>query len=855
MKQTRRLGWTVCTLVAALAGCDPRTELTNIVPTLALSSTALSPTGTIAGPAVTETVTIVNGTDGTLENLSAQVQYLGPAGWLAVSLDRTTATRDQPATLQVSATPGNLPLGTYDAAVRLASPGAGNDGLTIAVRFTVDPRPPTKLAIVTQPADQATNGATLTRQPSLQLLNAIDEPARKAGVIITATLSAGGGQLLNSTTATTDTDGRATFADLGILGLVGNRTLTFTATNLAPATSTTIALGPGAATRIEAASATNQTVNAGTAVPEAPRVRIIDQSGNAIAGYDVTFSASAGSVIAPTGTIATSAAGLAGPTTWTISQLAGANTVTAAATGLEGSPVTFGVTGRAGPATQLLKQSGDNLVGLISTTLGTPHVAKVADQFGNGVAGVTVAWTAGGGGSVAPPSTVTDPNGLAQATRTLPGAAGPLTTTASATLSNGPAAAVFAVTAANAGPAQIVIAGGDLQSGQVGSTLPIPIRVQVLDAVGTPQPNVTVTFTTSNPGGAFPGGTTIQTDGTGFAQTTWRLGTQSGPQSAQAAVGGPAPAVFSATATPGPLSVAQSTLSVSPSTITAGGPASTITVTARDAGGNPIEGLAVAIAVVGSGTLTQPSGPTDAQGQAVGTFTATQSGNKSVSASIAGQALPSTATITVNPGTAFALVPVTSTGFAVRFGQAVSAGSLPTVRVEDQFGNGIAGVTVSFAITLGQSTRSPSAALTNSAGVAALSSWVIGPFTTVGNPENVYNRIVASVSLPLASVAFTGTTTVSYASDLYPWFAGCDGGGCHSANAPIVDAGAPALYTTLRNPNLRYVIPNDSTTATATTNLLHQMLSNPSLSHTGGQWPAEVVTVIKAWIRQGAPNN
>jgi hypothetical protein len=59
--------------------------------------------------------------------------------------------------------------------------------------------------------------------------------------------------------------------------------------------------------------------------------------------------------------------------------------------------------------------------------------------------------------------------------------------------------------------------------------------------------------------------------------------------------------VFSATATPA-RSAWRNPLSVSPSTITAGGPASTITVTARDAGGNPIEGLAVAIAVVGSGT-------------------------------------------------------------------------------------------------------------------------------------------------------------------------------------------------------------------------------------------------------------
>src|SRR5206468_1188914 len=64
----------------------------------------------------------------------------------------------------------------------------------------------------------------------------------------------------------------------------------------------------------------------------------------------------------------------------------------------------------------------------------------------------------------------------------------------------------------------------------------------------------------------------------------------------------------------GPVSAAQSTVGAT-SPIAAGSGSSTITVTARDANGNPIPGATVVLAATGSGnTLTQPATTTNASG-------------------------------------------------------------------------------------------------------------------------------------------------------------------------------------------------------------------------------------------------
>src|SRR4029077_1541559 len=86
--------------------------------------------------------------------------------------------------------------------------------------------------------------------------------------------------------------------------------------------------------------------------------------------------------------------------------------------------------------------------------------------------------------------------------------------------------------------------------------------------------------------------------------------------------------------------------------IAAGTGTSTITVTARDGLGNPIQGGAVVLAATGTGnTLTQPSGPTNADGVATGTLTSLVAESKTVSATINTVAVTQTATVVVMAST------------------------------------------------------------------------------------------------------------------------------------------------------------------------------------------------------------
>ena len=98
------------------------------------------------------------------------------------------------------------------------------------------------------------------------------------------------------------------------------------------------------------------------------------------------------------------------------------------------------------------------------------------------------------------------------------------------------------------------------------------------------------------------------------------------------------------------VSASQSTVSAA-SPITAGGPASTITVTAKDGSGNPVSGATVVLAATGSNnTLTQPVGTTALDGTITGSLSSTTAEDKQVSATINGVAINQKPNVTVSPG-------------------------------------------------------------------------------------------------------------------------------------------------------------------------------------------------------------
>jgi adhesin/invasin len=648
--------WLTLLAVGAVAGACGTDVAVNVPPAIAVSKTLLDIDARIDAPPGTGVVHIVNGTAGTLEGLSVTIQYPGTeTGWLAASLDRTTATQDQPATLTFTATAENLPIGAHSAVALVSATGAGNGPIRIAVEFNVRPRLPAKIRVVTEPSATAINGAALATAPVIQLVDPADAPAEQAGIFVTVTTS--DGVLTGTTEAATDASGRATFDGLTITGLVGAKTLTFAAPDLASATSTPIALAAGPASTLQAISSLAQTADAGTAVADPPKAQVADVSGNPVAGVDVLFVASTGGTIVPAGTIATNPAGIAQLTSWTLRPQAGSNTVTASAPGLTGSPLVFTATG----------------------TATTPTVSPTL-----------------------------------------------------------------------------------------------------------------------------------------------------------------------------------STIAASPTAFVAGGSA-TISVTALDAGGNPVPGATVVLAATGGGGLTQPSSPTSSTGVATGTLSSTISGARVISATVDGVPLNHTVTVTVNPGPATQMIAVTAFDVPVVFGASVAASNRPKVRLVDAFGNGVPNQPVSFTRTTGVGTVTPGSALTDASGFASVTSWTIPALATDYANANVYNRVSASVPGGLITgIVFTGTAAVSYATDLQQYWNDYSCTGCHSgAQAPALSPPSSSSYAALVTGNQRYVIPGDSVTRTLAPTAKNLLIYWPTSAnpHTGGTIPSNLLTIIAAWIAQGAKQN
>ncbi|MFL5513213.1 MAG: PKD domain-containing protein [Gemmatimonadales bacterium] len=94
---------------------------------------------------------------------------------------------------------------------------------------------PAGLVIVTQPSGSISNGQPLERQPVIQVRDGAGNA--KPGVIVTAQLIGGSGELLGTRQLGSDVNGRVAYTDLAIAGAEGPRRLVFTASGFGGATS------------------------------------------------------------------------------------------------------------------------------------------------------------------------------------------------------------------------------------------------------------------------------------------------------------------------------------------------------------------------------------------------------------------------------------------------------------------------------------------------------------------------------------------------------------------------------------------------------------------------------------------
>jgi len=228
---------------------------------------------------------------------------------------------------------------------------------------------------------------------------------------------------------------------------------------------------PGTTAIAKAASPNGdaQTGTVGQLLAEGIRVTVTED-GQPLPGATVTWSTTAagGSLAEPSTTTDNSGNAI---NTWTLGTAAGSQTAQAALSGASGSPVTFTATAVADVAASLSKFSGDGQQAPVNTALPNPLVAKVSDQYGNGVSGVAVAW-ASSGAAVEPPTVATDASGNASVQVTLGGTEGPITITATAdglsgspqtfTATAGPAQTTATVSVQNNSfsPASVTVAAG-----------------------------------------------------------------------------------------------------------------------------------------------------------------------------------------------------------------------------------------------------------------------------------------------------------------------------------------------------------------------------------------------------------
>ena len=265
-------------------------------------------------------------------------------------------------------------------------------------------------------------------------------------------------------------------------------------------------------------------------------------------------------------------------------------------------------------------------------------------------------------------------------------------------------------------------ASGDGQTAQVSTALPNPLRV-VVTLSGVPQAGDSVTWAAAGVGASVTPRKSA-TDASGIATTTWTLGSTAGQQTATATLAGAtgSPVSFTATASAAPVPLIAKTATASGDGQT-GGVTTTLANPLRvvvTLSGTAQVGDSVTWATSGPGASVSPlKSATDASGIATTTWTLGQtSGSQSATATLAGATgSPVTFGATATSGAATQLslasgnnqTAVVSTVFA----------NPVAVKVGDQFGNGVAGDTVDWAVTSGSASVFSNKSVSDAGGIAS----------------------------------------------------------------------------------------------------------------------------------------
>jgi len=394
------------------------------------------------------------------------------------------------------------------------------------------------------------------------------------------------------------------------------------------------------AARVEAVEGAALRGPAGLVLPDPIEVRLFGSDDQPLPGATVTFSAANGGSVNPA-TATTDGNGIA-RTRWTLGQTAGPNVLTA--TAASGVSLTITATATAGRAATVTRVAGDNQTAAVGTAVPIAPSVRVADAFGNLVAGAPVTFSVlSAGGRVTAPLSLTSSQGIATAGSWILGPTAGVQTLAARVEENGVTnnPIIFTATGLAGPPVSMVAVSSTTQTAPAGSNVNDPPSVIVRDAAAIPVSGVVVTFTVTVGGGSVVG-SPATTNASGVATlTSWRLGVVAGPNTVMATAAGPPSVTFNATGTAGSPASVVATAGTNQVAVQGTAVAQPPTVKVTDPNGNPVVGAAVTFAVIlGGGSANGLNQVTDALGlAAVASWTLGSGAPNTLTATVTGSGI------------------------------------------------------------------------------------------------------------------------------------------------------------------------------------------------------------------------
>ncbi len=615
----------------------------------------------------------------------------------------------------------NTVSGTYPVVASLGS------GPSATFNLTNNAGAPTSIAATSGSSQSATVSSAYGAALVATVTDVFNNPVPGVNVTFTAPNSSGASGLFTTTntiSGLSNSSGQVS-ETFTANAHAGSFTVSAAVSGVSPAATFALINSPGGAASVTVALGSLQSATVTNLFGNLLVALVTDSFGNPMVGVPVVFTApssgASGTFVGgttpggvPTITAITDSSGQASAQ-FTANTRAGAFDVSAAASGVA-TPAVFSLT-NAPTIPSLVLASGTPQNVTVHTAFGA-LIATVNDQYGNGVPGVTVTFTApatGASGTFSNGSFTisgtTGSNGQLSEAFTANTAAGAYIVSAAA---SGATSASFNLTNNTAAAANIGATSGTPQSTGIGASFTVPLAIHLTDSFGNPVSGATVTFTapTSGAGGIFTGGVTTiaaTTDSSGNASETFTANSRSGTYTISAAVSGVSPsASFTLTNLAGAANHITA-ISGTSQTRAVGNDFANLLVTVFDSNNNPVPGVLVTFAAPASGasgifatsTIYTVSATTDSNGQVSEAFTAgNRPGSYTVTAAASGVATPASFSLTNIVGaasqvvlSAVSIVPTSSSAQSTSVGTAFAN---LVVTVNDANGLPVPGAPVTF---------------------------------------------------------------------------------------------------------------------------------------------------------------